>query len=293
MGDAKGAARQPAYVLCAWIKDLLREIRAERLARLQQLRVRLHGATFDWDNAQLARAVLDMHAAGRDLHFLPLRQGLIARLLGRHRAAQARFMALHQRIADCASQVKAQREELVAAGDRERAAAARRVLLEIDMERQALHTGIEQAVTWLQDMCMQLADARASGEGDQELESLAEAAQLFTQELKRLEGIVSTAQDIRLRGNTVFDRRVALLEQVCGDLESFGKHWSPRVALLVADLQAGGNGFAAIPKAIEAHDDLMKRLSATVDACGALQGEENLMAQHLGMLDEELVDPRH
>jgi hypothetical protein len=290
MGAAKGAS-QPAYVLAAWIQDLLREMQAERLARLQQLRTRLHSATFDWDDAQLAQAVLDMHAAGRELQFLPLQQGLVSRLLGHHRAAQARFLAIHQRITDSAAQVKAQLAEL-AVGLKERTAAARRVLLELDMEREALNTEIDQGVTWLQDMCTQLADARASGRGDEQLEALAEAAQTCTHEFKRMQSVSSITHDVRVRGNTVFDRRLALLEQVRVDIEIFDGNWSRRLDKLLADLRAGGNGRAAIPHAIEAHDELMKRLSATADACGALQSEEHLMAQHLGMLHEQLLEPQ-
>jgi predicted aconitase len=91
----------------------------------------------------------------------------------------------------------------------------------------------------------------------------------------------------------VLDRRAALLEQVRVEMREFDAHWMARLGELVAVMRAGRNAIPAIPKAIEAHNDFMKRLAASVDACGALQHEERLLAQHLAMLQEDLQQQRH
>jgi hypothetical protein len=288
-GPAPG---QPPYVLAAWIQQQLDDIASTQVKRLIELRTRLQTEAFEWDNASLAQAVLALQSAGRELAFLPLRQSFFSRLLGRQRAAHAQFVAAHERIVSCAAQVKS---ELLAfaVGHKDHNSGARRVLVEFDMEGKSLSADADQGITWLQDMCTQLGQARASGDAGDELAALAEAAQAFTQTFKRLEAAISMAHDIVIRGNNVLERRVALLEQVRADMESFDKVWTQRLAGVVGALKAGRNAVPAIPKAIEAHDDLMKRLAASVDACSALQREEHLMAQHLGMLHQELEGRRH
>src|SRR5438105_3154981 len=112
--EANPAASQPPYVLAAWIQEQLGDIHKTQIRRLQQLRARLQTEAFEWDDAMLAQATTALHSAGRELHFLPLRQGFIGRLLGRHRAANARFIAAYDRVVACASQLKAELAQLSA-----------------------------------------------------------------------------------------------------------------------------------------------------------------------------------
>lgn len=289
---AGAPTRQPPYVLAVWIQDLLREMRQAHIAQLEQARQRLQSTAFDWDDAQLAAAVTALHSSGRELHFMALRHGWFARLLGRHRAAHARFVAACTRIAACASELRAQAKAL-SGSSQEAMHAARRALLEIGLEVERFSAAIDQGVTWLQDMCTQLADARGQGSEDPQLASLAEAAQLFTQEFKRLQAVSSMANDLCVRGSTVLQRRAVLLAQVQADMERFDKVWTPRLGPLLADLKAGLSPAGAIPKAAEAHEELMKRLAASADACGALQHEEHLLAQELALWREELKGPAH
>jgi hypothetical protein len=289
-GDAAG--REPAAVLAARIQRQLDELYEARAPRLAQGCVRLQSGVFGWDTTAVVQTVSALHSAGRQLHFLPLRQSWIARLLGRHRAAHARFIATCERIIACAGPAKAQVLAL-AGGEQDHTAAARQALLEFDLEQQRLNAAIDQGVTWLQDMCTQLAGARGRGSDDRELESLAEAAQRFTQEFKRLQSMGAMAQDIAMRGNTVLQRRAALLAQLRLGMERMDNGWVDRVGDLVKQLKAGRSATRAIPKAIEAHDEMMKRLAAAIDACGALQHEEHLLARHLGLLHEKLQRPRH
>jgi hypothetical protein len=290
--DPGGAAPPPdADELAARIRDLLHEIGHVRIAQLHELRARLQASASEWDDAAFAAAVFSLHSAWRELRFMPLRQGWIAHLLGRHRAAQARFIAAFEHIVACASRVKTHIETLADTSP-DSLATMRSVLLAIGDALEQFDAAIDRGVTWLQDMCTQLADApTAGGDGIQlaRLAMLAQAAQLFTQEFKRLQSASEMAQDVALRGNTVLMRRTALLAQVRSDIRMLDETWMPRLAPVVAALGAGRNAAPAIPKAIEAHEELMKRLSAAVDACGALRHQEPLLARELEQWGQELA----
>lgn len=282
-GDVKDGPREPAHVLDAWIRDMIGELQGARARRLVELSSVLQEAAFDSDRALLAQALTDLNFAGRGLAFGPLQRGGFARLLGRHRAAYTHFIASHSRMLDRASQAKRQAAD-AAGRHNPQHSLARRALEELDAQRRALNAMVDRAVTWLQDMWSQLAEARANGADDAQLEALLEAAQLHTQALKRLEQAGAMTQDVTVRGKSVLQRRAALYEQVRAALEHFDGHWTPRLDRLVTALRANRNAVPAAPEAIEAHNDFMKRLAASVDACGALQHEERLLAEHLEML---------
>lgn len=284
-GDAPSA--QPAPVLAARIRQQLDEIHARRLPSLARLCTRLQSEVFEWDHTPLAQTVSALHSAGRQLHFLPLRQGWIARLFGRHRAAYARFIATTERIIACAAAAKAQMFELTGA-DQHHTAPARSALVEFDAQCGQLNVEIDRGVTWLQDMCTQLAGAREHDRDDRELESLAEAAQRFTQQFRDLESVSAMTRDLTVRAHNVLRRRMALVAQVRTEIEGFDMVWRERIGRIVEQLRAGRSAAGAIPAAIEAHDDMMKRLAAAIDACGALQHEEHLLAQQLDLLEREL-----
>lgn len=289
-GDAPSG--QPPHVLATWIRRRLDELRGARLARLAQLCARLQSEAFEWDHAPLTQALSVLQAAGRQLHFLPLRQGWIARLLGRHRAPYARFIAASDRIVACAGPARAQMLALTGA-DQHHTAPARQALVELDAECQRLDSEIDQGVTWLQEMCAQLAGARERGNADHQLESLAESAQRFTREFRWLESVSTMARDLAVRGHNVLRRRMALAAQVRVEIERFDTAWTDRVGGMVDQLRAGRSVAPAIPGAIAVHDEMMKRLAAARDACGALQHEEHLLAQQLDRLQRELQESGH
>jgi hypothetical protein len=285
--DPDETPRQPAYVLSAWIAEQLQDVRQAQLRRLEQLRARLQSDAFQWDCRPLAQDIHQLHVAGRELRFLDLRHGWLARMLGRHRAAHARFAGAVGRIEGCERRVKTRAAEL-AATYKSHTSGARRSLVELDMEWQALGAEVDQGVTWLQDMCTQIGEARAQGSDDPQLDTLAEAAQAYTQAFKRLQSASEMAREISVRGHGVLERRAALLDQVKAGVDAFEKLWTRKIEPVLDAARAGNGAVPGIPKAVEAHDDWMKSVSATIDACTALQHEEHLMAQHLGMLHELL-----
>lgn len=285
--DPAGAAHQPAHVLADRVQDRLRDVEHAQVPRFDELRAQLQAEAFQWDNKPLAHAILALQSAGRELQFLPLRQGWIARLLGRHRAAHAQFVAAHGRIAALASEVASHLARLAECHD-DRSAGPRGALLEIDKEMKSLATAVDEGVTWLQHMCTQLAQARHQGREEPQLESLVERAQSDTQQFKRLQAMEELVHGIVVRGNTILARRAALIEQVRADVALFQQAWTQRLGQLVEELKAGRSAVPLIPKAIESHDDLMKRLGATVDGCNALQHEEHLFAQQLELLQAEI-----
>jgi hypothetical protein len=140
-------------------------------------------------------------------------------------------------------------------------------------------------------MCTQLADARSAGREDDDLATMAETAQFFMQELRWLQSVSSVAQDAGVRARSVLTRRSVLLEQARGELVTFEQAWVHRLGEVAAALDARRDPQPHIPKAIEVHDELMKRLEASTDACAALQHEEHVMAHQLAMLQRELEQP--
>lgn len=291
-GEAKPPSGQTPDVLAAWIRELLGDVDRAQVRRLAQLRAQFQSDAFEWDSAVLAQGVSTLHSAGRELHFAPLRPGWLDRATGRYRDAYARFIAAHDRMVACAVRLKKELADL-AGGLKAHTANARRVLVELEMEWNALQAEVDQGVNWLQDMCMQLGDQRAAGGDDRRLAALAENAQAFTQEFKRMQSVASVAREIGVRGHALLERRAALLEHVKRDADAFEKGWMRALGLLVAELKAGRTSPPSVSQAIEAHDEAMKRLAAASDACSALHHEEHLMAEHLGMLREVLDARRH
>ena len=291
--EPNGAPRQPPYVLSAWIADQIADLRKAQVRRLIDLCARLQSEAFEWDDGPLAQSVSAWNAAGRDLRFLDLRHNVVARMMGRHKGAYARFVAACERVRDCVSAVKRNAAALEACSQKDRGSNAKRALLELDMEWKALVGDVDQGVTWLQDLCTQLGEARAQGNDDPRLDTFAESAQRYTQDFKRLQSAGAMARDTAIRAQSVLQRRAALLEQVRADLDGFDKTWSPRLETLANDAKALRRSFPGIPKAIEAHDEMMKRLAAMADASSALQSEEQLLAQQLAMLRGELEAPRY
>jgi hypothetical protein len=289
-GDGGGSGpRQPAAVLSAWIRELLGDVHSGQVRKIEQLRARLASEIFAWENSRLAQALQTLYSSGRELHFAELRPGWFARMLGRHRPAFARFAGAVDRM-DASGAAVRKEAQAIAGAFKDHNQAARRVFVELDLECKELAAEVEQGVTWLQEMCEEINRRRAEGERGDELAMLAEAAQAYTQTFKRLQLVGSMVADVGLRGQSILDRRAALLEQVRADAQAFEKQWSTRVGNVAAAVQAGIANPPGMAKAIEAHDEAMKRLEAALDACGALQGEEHFMAQQLDALRETLAE---
>lgn len=283
-GHPNAATPLPVDELSARIQQQLASMRGVQVQNLLQLRASLKSLVFDWDDSLLAQALRALHSAAGAMFFPPLRQSWFARVMGCQRTARAEFIEACERAVAGASQTKDQLGEL-AAGHGEHVAQTRRVLAELEFECQALNTGIDQGVTRLQQMCTQLAHARARGDDDEHLAGLAGLAQFYTQEFKHLQSLGSQVHEIGVRSKSVLARRVALLEQARNHMDTFDRAWLPGVRCIVATLGAGRQALRGLPKAIEVHEGLLRRLSASTDACTALQHEEHLLAHQLGMLE--------
>ena len=291
-GNDKGGegpqSRQPAPVVSAWIRELLAEVQGSQVRKLEQLRELLQGEIFSWNNTPLAEVLQMLYSGGRELHFAELRPGWLQRALGRHRVAYQHFAAAVDRMEKTVA--GATGHALSLAGTfKDHNQAARRVLVELELECKDLTAEMEQGVTWLQQMCEDINQQRGKMVPDGRLATLAENAQSYTQEFKRLQAISTMVRDVGVRGQAILDRRTALLEQVRLALDFFEKQWSLRVGEIATAVRAGHSSLPGIPPAIEAHDDAMKRLEAALDACGALQGEEHFMSEQLALLGETLA----
>jgi hypothetical protein len=282
---------EPPQVLAARMRDQLAELRGTHARKLAELRARLQSLAFEWDATPLAQAVSNLRSAGRELRFDNLRAGWLARRMGKHKPVHARFAAAHERVVHAATKLKAELAQL-GGTVKDHVSGAKRVLLELDLQGEALQLEIERGVTWLQDMCLQLSAQRGKGGTDPQIATLAEAAQAFTQEFKRLESATAIARDMRVRLQGVLDRRNALVELLRGDMDKFDKHWTPVVSGVASGVEAGHTSFPGLAAAAAAHDSVMVQLETVTEACSALQHEEHLAAQQLDMLRRELETDR-
>jgi hypothetical protein len=283
-----GSLGQPPDVLASWIEGLIAQVRQSQVQRLLHVQVKLQSDAFEWNDTLLGQSLEELDAAVRGLDFNVLRRGWLDRLLGRHRAAYPRFIAAHQRIVAAMAAVKAHAGEL-AANQKEHASASYRVVSELDVQWQALSREVAQGVRWLQEMCEELGRrAGADPDTQDKLELLAGRARAFTEDFKRLQDASSMAHDVSQRARSVIERRSALLELVRGDIENFEKVWTRRVGNLANEAAAQRPSFPGLPKAIETHEDFVKRTGISTDACAALQGQEQLMDQELELLRAQL-----
>jgi hypothetical protein len=289
--DNNPGSGQPPQVLAAWMQDQLADLREGHLRRLADLRAQLQSTAFEWDATVLAQSVANLRSTGRELRFESLRHGWLARRFGKHKPAYSRFFMAHERIVDAARSVKA--EASVLAGSlKQHAAGAKRVVVELGMEAQSVQAEVDQGVTWLQDMCVQINEQRERASADPGLATLAEAAQAFTQEFKRLQAVASFAAELGTRMQGVLDRRNALLEGVRAEMDKFDKNWMRMVGKVARDVDEDRVSIPGLNDAVRAHDEVLGRLEHTAEACNALQREEHLLAQHLDMLRRELEPQR-
>lgn len=285
--DNNAGGRQPPQVLAAWIQDQLGDVQDTQVRRMEQLRSQLQSTTFEWDSVSLGQAVATLNSSCREIHLEDLRQGWLARQMGRHKPVYARFAAAYERMVTCAVRMKTVATKL-AADHKSHAAGAKRVLLELGIECNGLQAEVDQGVTWLQELCLQLNALGEQNSGDPQLPQLAGSAQAYTKSFKRLQSAAAVTQELGVRGQSLLDRRAALLEQVRGDSQFFESSWVRLVGKVVGDIKAGRTSFPGAGDAAEAHDELVRRLGITSESCAALQHEEHLMAQHLDMLRKEL-----
>ena len=287
--DTPNGPRHPPIVLAGWMREQLGELLSTHARRLAELRAEMQSTAFEWDATVLAQAVTSLRSAGRELRFDNLRCGWIARAMGRHKAPHMRFAAAYDRMVDAAQRLKREAFELGGVLLKNHVAGAKRALLELEMEGQALQAEVERGVTWLQDMCVQINEQRQQGSTSTKLASLAEAAQAYTREYKRFESTASIVRDMKVRMQGLLDRRSALVEGARADADKFEKEWTRAVGRIMTDVDAGRTSFPGMSDAIEAHDEMMRRLETVTEACAALQHEEHLMAQQLDMLRHELA----
>ena len=281
------AESQPPQVLGAWVHQQLTELEQVPVRQLADLQGRLRATAHDWDAGALEYALTALATAASELRFDELRVGWFARQVGRHKPVYARFAAAHERAVAQAGELRAQQGRLLAL-HKDQAAASRRVLVELGAGADALQAGLEQGVTWLQEMWTQISRQREEGGADTALADLAEAAQAFTHEFKRMQGIAGIAGDLGVRMQGLLDRRAALCDLARRDLEKIEGPWARAMAAALAEMKAGRASVGGVAAAVEEHMQLLRRLDVTLDSCSALQQEQHVVAQHLELLRREL-----
>lgn len=281
------AGSQPPHVLGAWVQEELAQLEQGPVRQLAELQGRLRAMAHDWDAGALEHALTALATAVPELRFDELRVGWFARRFGRHKPVFARFAAAHERIVAQAQELRAQQARLLAL-HKDQVAGSRRVLEELGAGSDGLQAGLLQGVTWLQEMWTKISRQREEGGADTALADLAEAAQAFTHEFKRMQAIAGIARDLGVRMQGLLDRRAALCDLARRDLEKIDGPWARALDRLLSEMKAGRGSIPGLTTAIEEHMQLIRRLDVTLDSCSALQQEQHVIAQHLELLRREL-----
>lgn len=291
-GRPAGAAlvNQPAGVLSTWLEQLLRDVRKVHGLRLRELRIGLQAAAFEWDNATLARSIHSFHEAAARLDFAWLaRRGLLARLMGTAASNRTRFNLQYRQILACSRECTELTDEL-ARHYVSNTVAIRRLLVELDLECNALNRDIDQGMSWLASMRRDVADRLGSAEGDggAKLQVLAQRADLLAQEYQRLQSTSAMARDVQLLGQNVLARRTELIDKIKVNLDGFNRVWKRWVGNLAR--QSGEAPFTAacVRHARDAHSELQKRLGLTDAFSASLQVEEGNFEHGLSVLRQAL-----
>jgi hypothetical protein len=158
----------------------------------------------------------------------------------------------------------------------------------MDFERTELDRCIAQAVEWLGEMTADVSRCAAAGSmSSDESALLMRRAEFYTAHIKRLHGVSGQVNAILVLGQTVLERRNALLAQMKVDLEGYERVWLRHAGALAADARNRG-GLKGVENAAMAHSELVKRLGRTHDAAQALQQEEQNMGHQLHQLRAQL-----
>jgi hypothetical protein len=155
---------QPASHYAAGLERLLAEAEGPAFGRLQRAARRLQAALPEWESASLARACADLEDSLALVDFGLLQQpGWLARALGGGKRSSREFAQRYEQVLGHQARVKECAAEF-AQQQRLRVAAARKPLLDLELETRALSEALVRATAWLESLSASLSHPDGAGD---------------------------------------------------------------------------------------------------------------------------------
>jgi hypothetical protein len=259
--------------------------------RLGELRQELQADSEQRDYSALASELLRLSQALPRLDFgLLQKQGLWARLSGKHRDAGAGFMAQFEEI-DRATRTLVVQAQALRKSQQERVGAADRSLLELQVEFGAIDKIIDQGARWLQDMRGQLKARQAAAGDEAAREQIAHDAarcEKLVARLKLLRAVSSAAQRAHQQAHGTAARRESFFQMLQQALAVDVKDWRSRVSAVAAAATDDSSPALSLEVPMESHRDLQLCIKQAIADCAQLQAQETVLGEHLASLAAEL-----
>lgn len=220
-------------------------------------------------------------------------QGWWARTSGKSRSTGAEFAAQF----DSAAQASDPLAGLVAALGREHQADGQqveRVLVELEVESQAIEKIIDQGARWLQDMRNQLKLRQAEAVDIAAQQAVLEDSNrcdILVARLKLLRALCNAAAQVPVQARANTERRGALAQTLQQSLAFEVKNWHSRLSALAVAGSTGKATTQPLQRPIDAHQELRASVDRAISACEQLMAQEQALAQSLSALVPQQAPP--
>lgn len=274
----------------AYLDQLAADAGSGHIRRLIDLRQQLEAQLRDREYRGVAGAARALHDALAEVDFsLVQPRGWLARATGKGKEAVAGFRAQHQRVKhageDFAEHVDAVRKR------QQSDPAIDRMLLEVEVEIRALEKIMDQGARWLQDMRNQLKARQAQG-GDAaaqaQMREDTARCELLVARLKQLRAASAAAQQVVEQFRGAATRRASFCASLQQVLDEPAKAWRHRAAKVAEQAAETGSAAQGIEEAREALQELQSALQRAMQDAGAVQAQEQALADATAALGEPL-----
>jgi hypothetical protein len=285
------AARAPVSP-AEFLDQMAADVGQQHLQRLGELRHLLQ------EEARGSCAAVVQPSAGQLAQALPQLDfrllepgGWWAALRGKNRSADSAFAAAVERIGEAAKAL-AGGVATAQKAQQPHAVAAERLLVECEVEVQALDKIIDQGARWLQAMRNDLKQReQQAGENAQARGQLAEdeaRCEILVERLEALRAVATASEQARQQALLTAERRSAVTLAIQQALVSEVAAWRSRMAKLVGGAGAGRTA-GALDRGREAHEQLQRRLAGVLADCEQLRAMEVALDDSLAEMGERVA----
>jgi len=281
------AAASPA----AWLDQMASDAGHLHVRHLKEMSERLRAEAVERDYSAVTSALGGLAQALPQLDFSLLEpKGWLARATGKAKSAGAEFMAQYERVAEAVKAMK-QRNQTLVKEHLAQGSTNERALVEFEVEWRAIEKILDQGARWLQDMRNQLKTRQAASPDlvqQQQIDEDAARCEILVARLKLLRAVAAGAQQVHQQAQVAATRRSALLQALQQLHSTHLKAWESAVSPLAKVAADGGAKSLDLDSPADAHKALRQRVGQLADDCKQLQVEEQVLADQLGALGEQL-----
>jgi chromosome segregation ATPase len=285
------AARVPVSP-AAFLDQMAADVGHQHVKRLGELRHLLQDEVRGSSAAVVQPSVEQLARSLPQLDFRQLEpRGWWASLTGKGRSADSAFAAAVEGIEEAA---KALAGGVAAAqkAQQPHAVAAERVLVECEVEVQALDKIIDQGARWLQAMRNDLKQReQQAGDDAQARAQLAEddsRCEILVERLKALRAVATASQQAHQQALATAERRSAVTLAIQQALVAEVAAWRSRMAKLVGGAVEGRTA-GALDRGRDAHEQLQRRLAGVLADCDQLRTLEAALDDSLAEMGERVA----